>query len=564
MTIPFDENNIMQVALDRVARREYFDALCLFTQVDSYESMLNQVACLCALEDNGYAAAAYRRLLALYGATHNCIADLLSMGDVFGNLFAYFNYDRKSVFAYRRKKNNARGELLGYYYWLDMEDIEEEEEDDFDFQPHNPAQVHSGKSVFFDTKSDEYAQNVADRMLYNFMSGKFGVTQDLQKEFFSLRPKSTDLIEMQLLLATMSEKWQLAEEFALKLADRRDVSVKSLGIVAQTFCHTHTHLDVLEKVFKRIVEQCDDVNDDDLMRYIMYSAKTFGYNDITLELTDALCSHYLDAACSCLLMCAWVYFNFGDYDSATDAMLLMRRAAPWDGLSATLSEYIKENNGQKLSDPHSMFGMLAPINVPKELAEWAYKKLNDSDNLAIDKSNIHLLDCITRMSLCAANDEEDVLAFRYCLNLQRILEKATVADKEEFFRLAKCYLVFPYGTRDITAVYIMQLIRLGCRDKVAVSVNKTPYLLDLSKAVHPDPRYGNVLAICAAFYKTEPPRIAKIFEKLNSEGYIEPTTSDREIAYAILSIDYGKLADEEEAYFFDEDRELYKRYIGKK
>ena len=55
MTIDLTDKVIMSAALDLVEKGEYFDALCLFARVDGYESLLNQIGCLCELRDVGYA-----------------------------------------------------------------------------------------------------------------------------------------------------------------------------------------------------------------------------------------------------------------------------------------------------------------------------------------------------------------------------------------------------------------------------------------------------------------------------------------------------------------------------
>ncbi|MBQ3067268.1 MAG: hypothetical protein IJD18_04485, partial [Clostridia bacterium] len=63
MKLEFSDKNILQAGLTAVNKGQLYKAICLFARVNSYESMLNQLACFCFMGENGYATDLYRKIL---------------------------------------------------------------------------------------------------------------------------------------------------------------------------------------------------------------------------------------------------------------------------------------------------------------------------------------------------------------------------------------------------------------------------------------------------------------------------------------------------------------------
>lgn len=229
MKILLDDDTYMTTALGLADKGEYFDALCIFARVDCYESMLNQIGCLCKLKNIGYANELYRILLSRYHFTHNCYSDLCSLGDAVEDVRYYFGNIAKGSLAQRSPgRANADEKLLGYYsadggdYDFDAEDFLS----DAVFDGDDDGDAH--ESVFFDINSPQYFNNLRMRMDKAYMRGNYGEGKRLQREYMSIDTDYLPTLEMQLFVCVTEQNWQQGLPLALKLCDHDDATFRGI------------------------------------------------------------------------------------------------------------------------------------------------------------------------------------------------------------------------------------------------------------------------------------------------------------------------------------------------
>lgn len=563
MKIDISDNAIFNAALKKAADDKPFEALCLFAQVDSYESMLNQIGCLALMDDMSYAVSLYRKLLARYVFTHNCVDDVRQMGEAAEEVLGYFNNDLKGEFAeFDPNKISAKKELLGYYGWGDDDYDEEELFDEYaEIKAFLADFPDESNNKFFVVNSPEYAQNIRERMISACVEGNLSKANELQKEFLSIDATDELTLELQLLLCHARQNWQEAERFALQIAKQKNATYRGLGMAAETLYNTRTHADVLETLLCNLAEYGEEIPDPDMMTYVQISAVCLGYGETTLKLTDILFSHYVDAGCSALNLCARVYFNCNS-PKAREATLLLVRAAPWDGVAKALLTYLNQGIAIKLSDPLPLGGTLRRFDVPKELSYLShYQLLNPSPaDGKLHCQDLCYLDCILKMCsgyiVCGQAEE--------FLNLSTVVfalvDNSEPDDKDKFILFAKEYVASVISEANLDRCFLNMMINLGCRDKIFVSLLRGYYTLDLGKITLSDKRFFNAFAMCAAIRKVDVRRLEKSYLLLAER--LTKRTSDRSLAYAMLALSYKNFTESDESELFaDEEKKFYLKYI---
>lgn len=572
MKIEITDKTIMTAALKKTEEEDFFEALCLFGRVDSYESMLNQIGCLCMMEDYGYSVELYRKLIARFGGTHNCVADVRRLGDSTENLINYYGNGLKGIYARRdENKISADEKLLGSYNWNNDDDSDffdqytESEEINFaallgEDSAHN--------SRFFEVGSDDYCRNLGSRMLSAYIKGNAKEAYNLHKELLSVESYSADVLEMQILLCFTLRQWERGTELSVRVADCPDVSYRCLEMAIQILGFQNVHTDILEKLMLRILEKEDEISGSMLMNFIRIAAVCLGYGEITLAFTDILYSRCDEAGASAINLCARVYYNCKQQQSAREAALLLTQMAPWDGIAKCLLDYFDSGNYIPLSDPLPFTDMLLRYDIPTGLCTVAETKLHyllkENDGL-LPSENISFLDCIAKVCDTYVIKGEVKKFSIHCNELDSLLKKLKPQDPDVFFNFVKDRLCNILPNVALNAQFLATLLRLGFRKSVFIALpSEEFYLLDLSGLpAEAEDGFDECFGICATLRKVSANRMLSVYRKIISRTAEAKNATARQIAFAMLAVNYKDfVASDKNGYFDDTDREFYNNFFA--
>lgn len=563
MKIAINAKTIMKAALKKVSEEEYFDALCLFSQVDSYESMLNQVACHAMLDYLGYANELYRKLLARYVFTHNCVADLMEMGKGVTVLLDYFYNDLGRAYCERDPaKVSADADLLGYYSWDDdmsADDEFGEIQELFDSMRSNAS--HESKFAEVGTKA--YEEAVRERVLDAMMTANANVFRRQGRELLEMESDDPMTLELQLMLCYYKEDWAAGVKFAQRISRCSDASWRGLSMAAEVLHNADGDKEATKLLLDRLSDMGEEVPDADMAMLVKISSRDLGYGETTLRLTDVLYSHYRDTGCSGLKLCARVYFNCNEIDDAREAVLTLLQAAPWDSAGRAMLNYINEGISMRFSDPILLNDIVGCFDMPEETALACslrlLQQLQNGGKLRAEdlyKMEVQLKMC----DLCIVTGKSDDF-IKHSASLHAMIAASVPEEEAPFVTFLKECLLNVFPDVGLSKAFIAKLLDLGCADKVFVAYMDGLYALDLGKvSFRNDKRFCSAFAYCAALRKVDVRRVEKAYVslrcKVDISGY-----SERSVAYAMLAIAYKTFPESRQSEFFiDEDAKLYQNY----
>lgn len=568
MKILLDDNTYITAGIEKADRQEYFDALCLFARADSYESILNQIGCLCKLHNLGYACELYRILLTRYNFTHNCYSDLCLLGDAVEDVRLYFGNGAKGSYAQKSlHKISADEELLGFYpadsgdYDIDAEDLFS----DAIFDDSDDSQSH--ESVFFDIHSPEYYDNLRTRMEKAYWHGNLSEGKRLQREYMSLDTDSLPTLEMQLFICVTEQNWQQGLPLALKLCNNDNATFRGIGSAIRILAHCdEQYLPQLKTLLRRIADFGDDVPDPDMTDYLQICCKNFGYGKESVALCNILFGHYRDAGCDALRLCGLVFYNAKQYALARQAAVLLLRATPWDCYAHLLVKFVKSRLSVKLDLPMGINTLARFFDVSVQFAAWSeYKLLEiiDAQQGVLHPDQYVYLECIANVCRsCIVNgDEEHYMSEAAALEAFVGNIKSVDVHFEQFAR-RQLGAIVPEPTLNRQLLSI--LIHHGCKGKVLVALSFGYYALDLP-ASDCDGLFAEALTVCATVRKIDTARLRKcfdaLFEVIDVPAHID-ATAIRSVAYCLLAMAYkGFCQSNESAFFVKDENEMYLRYL---
>ena len=570
MNIQLSDNVIFQAALVKVNEGEYFDALCLFARVEGYESMLNQIGCLCALRDIGYANELYRNLLAGFYFTHNCYADIRKLGDSAENVTSYF-YNDKANPDPDPNKISADEDLLGFYP-IEYDDL-------FDFDDvdliHDALELEvteaRRKSTFYDVKTPNFYRNLFQRMERAYFGGNLHEGKELQRQFLDIDTDDAETLELQLFLCFTQQLWDRGVPFALRYARLANVTTRGIGMSAEILCRaSEPHTDIVEQLFNLLAECADELADRVLMEYIQLASTHLGYGEVTLKLTQILYTRYKYAGCSALLLCARTFFNCGDSVSARDAILTLLRAAPWDGVASAYLIYFNHNVKVALDNVAITNSIVRHFDVPHQLsviAQYLLLKDMDENKLVLDNTSYPLIKCMFKLCLgCIIKGDADSF-YSEAQALSTVLTSFTPANAQDFWVVAKQCMASVFTEPALNKDFLRILIQQGCKDNIYVSTNRGCYALDLSQLRVFDNAFVAALSICASLRKVGVRTLERAYKQLQQVvggQFDSDNDTVRQLAYALLAIGYKHFAESDEsAYFSDDEHALYQQYMEK-
>ena len=568
MKIKLDDNVIFSTALAKVDKGEYFDALCMFARVDSYESMLNQIGCLCVLRDVGYAIELYRILLSKYYFTHNCYTDVRKLGDATEIMSSYFGNEKESVIA-DISKVSADEDLLAFY------PIEFDEfVDSDDFESLTEALEYTvgeipQKSVFYDVKSPEFYLNLCQRMERAYFEGNLAKGRELQRQFMDIDTDDTPTLEMQLFLCLTQQQWERGIPYSLRYAGLDNITARGMGACVQILSRAQDdYKDTIERLLVNLSEHGEEITDLAMMDYVQIASSVLGYGETTLKLTKILYGHYKEAGCSALSLCARTFFNCGDKSEARDAILMLLRAVPWDSVASVYLFYFNKHINVAMDGVTTGNSLARHFDIPTQLSvisQYTLLKDMEQNNLVLYSDSYPLLKCLFRLCLgCIVKGDADKF-FSEVHGFSAIISNFVPQDKEEFFAFAKECLAVVLSEPTLNKELVCKMIELGYRSNLLVSTSRGYYALDLTRLTVTDKAFVSALGISATLRTVSVRMLEKSYKRIKkvlNKQFNDDTDTVRQLAYALLSLSYKRFAESaESAYFSDEEHAIYNMFL---
>ena len=568
MKVNVNDNAIFSAGLAKADAGEYFDALCLFARVEGYESMLNQIGCLCALHDVGYATELYRMLLAKYYFTHNCDEDVTKLGDAVELISAYMGND-KARSRNATDKLSACEEMLAFYTYdyddyYDGEDVESLAEA-LEYTVGNASR----KSIFCDVKSPEFALNLYQRMERALLDGKYTLARELSQQFMTVETDDEPTLEMQMFLCATQHLWVDGVKYALRYADLPNVTARGLGVATQILFHAKgEYKDVIEQLLVKLSEYGEEIADLAMMDYVQIASVALGYGDITLKLAEILYGHYKEAGCSALMLVSRIFFNCGKLSLARDAILLLLRAVPWDGVAYMYLTYFNKHIKVTFDDVTTGNSLARYFDIPTQLSVVAQYDLFsnlDQNSLYLDESSFPLIQCLFKVCLgCIVKGDADSF-YKEAHAFGAVMVNFIPQDKEEFFRFAKDCLAGILSEPSLNKEFLCKMIELGYRDSLVMSTASGFYALNLKRLAICDKVFLSALAIGASLREVSVTKLENTYKRIKETinvSFEEDIDTVRQLAYALLALSYKRfLNSDEKAYFSQEEHALYDKYM---
>ena len=259
--------------------------------------------------------------------------------------------------------------------------------------------------------------------------------------------------------------------------------------------------------------------------------------------------------------------------------MTLLNALPWDSYATALLKYIDSNVEVKLDKAFSSVNLLRHLDVPSQLAVIAeYQLIQRMERqMSCDEPSILYADDY-RLLHCIANVCKTHV---YRGNSDKFVNEATVLstillsfephDVSEFFDFAKQQLCSFMPEVPVQKDVLLRLIKLGYRDKLLVSANRSYYPLDLSHLTVVDEFFLDALSLCAVLRKVDVRRLQRNYAKIKATVDISELRESgagwynvvHQLAYCLLAISYKDFVESSVAEYFGEgEDELYRAYLA--
>lgn len=561
MRIEITDNTKMRTALSLAYKRSYFEALCLFAQVESYESALNQIACLAEMQDVGYAVDAYYYAKQKYGNTHAVYADICLLGDVAESIAIFCETNQRAAVA-NDGKLRADKALLAKFCKL-------EPEDDFAAPDLNYAadSTYFDASVFspnnfYDVKSTRYFDSLRINMEKCLMYGNEKQAKKYAKRLLEIKTDHLPTLEAQISLILYSEKFHKGLQYAKRLAQAEGGSHAAIGgaIDIVTYLYSPKYFELLDRLLHKAAEVIEDITLFDLEDYIYLSTSRLHNYQLANLFAEALYKNFRNASLEALHMCACAFYNCGNARLAKEASITLLRAVPKNTYARILAEYVREVPvGKNTLSMNLQARSIRHFCIPAEIALYAHDRLTPSlgldDSTVINEAQLFYISvlvayCKSLVLLNRRKEYSELIAL-----LRAVLVAYDFQSTEAFLQFAKWQLIATMPDQCLNETLLYRLITLGVKEVLHVGLPTGYYKLDISGLDCCDEVFVRAFAICATLISVDEPRkylkaYNDIFNTISIE--LQDETLPHKLAYALLRLCNKDFAEFPEAEFFAE------------
>lgn len=574
MKIELSENTKMHTAISLANRRRYYDALCIFAQIESYESVLNQIACLAEMQDVGYAVDTYYYAKRTYGSTHAVYSDVLLMGDAAKSIVQFCETNAKHA-----RENDgaihAEKTLLADFGAPDDED--DYSAPDLDYAADTVLYDDPSLSAnnFYDVKSTRYFDSLRVNMEKCIMNGDEAGAKRYAKRLLDVETDHLPTLEAQISLTLYTEKYKKGFVYVERLAQTEGGSHAAVGGAIDIVMHLnpHKHLDILKILMQKALDVLEDVNAYDLEDYVYIATSLLCDFELAYKFAEALYRDYKHASLEALHVCACAFFNYGKWNMAKEASISLLRAVPKNDYARILSEYVRQTPCAKNQMPmETPPRVLRHFCMPTKVTLYAHRQLcamldaDDKLKLTDDELfyiSVLLAHCKYLILTNRKKEYMDIITF-----LRTILEVYDFADMEQFLTFAKSQLLSTMPDQCISETLVNRLIKFGVQEKIDVALPTGCYKLDIAKVDSSNAIFVRAFAVCASLVRIDSPKkYEKAFAEICDTVQVDFDAEDisYNLAFAMLCICIKGFAELPEAEFFVEGQySLYREYRAMK
>lgn len=571
MNINVDKNSILKLALGKVSQGEFFEALKLFSQVDSYESDLNRVGCLAMLGDKPYAWDAYRKVRIKYGSTHNCHADQLLTGDALDEIVDYTDHDLPVEQKARADDRiSADADWLGFFTKAGNPDFQEAGLDlDFYQDALDWDDPNFSENNFYDINSQEYRTSLRLALEKAYLDEKKGKFKQLSKRFLSLDAPDFETVEAQIILSVYRKEFKNGVKFARKYVEFQDgFTTAGVGAAIDAVLGagvTSHNKDLLKKLLEIAENDRGEYCVYDLVNYSRLALTEFEDTEKSYVFATELYKKLSFCGIDALKICLCAFYNYGKVEEARQVAVDILNAVPDDVFANGFFMFLNTDFGDK---PPMLLDMADKADrffwVP--LAFFYASRISLSQHvkdgrLILDTECYLPLQTIVnfykKSVICG-----DIEAFARSAELtHKLIYSAIPTNNDEFFVFAKKVMFSLLNDPVILESIITKAVRLGMREDVYLCLCEDVRMLDLSCLTETDDRFLRTLALVATIGQADVAELQKNFAALKAAVEIgDDSDTTRCVAYALLAMSSKKRDPAIEDAFGEFDKKLYKEY----
>lgn len=565
MKINIDDTAKMSTALSLAERGRYAEALLLFAQVNSYESALNQVACLCGMEEDGYASDLYRKIKQKYGFTHAVYADALSFGEVMDTVLDFCESDRE----YARKHDGslrADTALLAKVSCDYDEDAYDEDPPESFFS----TPVVASAQGFYNVSGPMYINSLRAKFEDAMMNGDEKTVKELYKTALALDRADLETLELQLALITVRQKFKgkTALLIAQKFADCSGGGIMATGTALEIVLHNgpYKNIEVLGKLVRKLLPNAEKIGARELAELAFISNDVLDDEEMAYRYAQILYTKKDEIALDDYKVCATAFFNHGDRTLAKEAMITLGRYVPHDAYVAFWKEFVDhaprkkallqmgEKTVRHFYVPYAVMSYINSVIGQKLLGESMSLNAEDLRHVSV------LFTYIKSLLIVGENNKyQEMSAY-----IRAILHTVPPRDNQDFFDFALDNLLTMVNDHLLNQTLIARLAEFGFDRKVFVGLAENYQVVDFSQVPKGEVRLYPSLGIALSVTRVEVSALVAAYDKLKplADGEELSLGFAHNLAYAMLCIAKPNFPETEDSEFFAEsEKELFIRYV---
>lgn len=572
MKLELNDNLKIQTALTLVYDRKFYRALELFTQVNSYESLVNQIVCLCIMDETAYAMDLYRQTKSSLGGEYALYSDIASYGITTRALLEVCESNKK----YAKKIDGAR--RADRTLLIKMNRLCEEEDiiEDSAYDGWDDFELFDGKAVgrrFFEANSEEYFDYLRYQMGRWYFEGEEKKAEKYAKMLLEVETNHLPTLEAQIAIVLYMEKYKKGIAYAKRLSEVEGGAAAAISGAIEILMRTdpRKNLDVLKKLMCKAVDIADEISLFDLEDFIYIATSYVCDMEMSRKFAVKLFAEGDNASIDGLKLCAVAFYNFGDTELAKQAVVTISRIAPWDVWGKLFADFLIKNPYSKNQFPIDLPPrILRHFYLPEKLASYAMAQLDgqfkaDAEQIFFDDKQLVYFSALInhcKVLMLTGHRKE----YSQCVAVVRgLLDKCVCKDLQTLFDFIKTQLCQALSDQTLNACFITFLAQRGCKDKVLVGLMTSCYILDLSTVESDDETFLTAFGICTALVDVEDPR--KLFASYKKftdflNDYKTEGSLTHELAYAMLCFSIRNFEQTNAAEFFPEtDKALLIKYL---
>ncbi|MCM1290263.1 MAG: hypothetical protein NC132_04500 [Corallococcus sp.] len=564
MKINFDDTSKMSAALSLANRGRYTEALPLFAQVNTYESALNQMACLCCMQEEGYACDLYLKTKQKYGFTHSLYADALTFGDLLSTVLDFCEHDRSYALAFDGETRADPALIAQYCYSNDSDYYDDDPPDSFFSTP--PIAVPQG---FYDVSGPMYIAGLRSKFENAMMNEDEKTVKELAKTILALSRTDLETLELQLAVITVRQNYKskTALSVAERFADCNGGSVSAAGAALEAVLQNspHKRLDTLGKLVRKLLADVQKIGAGELAELIFLSTDVLNDPDTAYKFAQTLYSQKENMVLDDYKVCATAFFNHGDRELSKEAMLTLAKYVPFDVYAAFWLEFVERAPRKNLLQigEKTVRHFFVPYAVTSYVnAQMGQKLMGES--LVLDLEDLNRFSVIfmyikSLLIVGENNKYQETSAY-----VRAVLHTVPFRDKQEFFDFAVGNLLTMVNDHLLNQTLVARLAELGFDKKVFVGMTESYQAVDFAQIPKDDNLLFAPLGIALSVSR------ADVKALVSAYGKLKPLIEDEKfslslvhnLAYAMLCITKRGFEKSEESEFFAEsETELYARYL---